>query len=145
MVVTLVCVTLGITSRIAYLRACAEFHKREAQRVHWHVWIVREETQNHRDLIGRNLGLKEQFEAAVYRPWRFVDYTREPQPSSGTIGESKRPDEWAGVEESMRKEWNGMTEAQREQEFRRLFWNPPTSQAPAPKPPNSQAGPDNDP
>jgi hypothetical protein len=43
--------------------------------------------------------------------------------------------EWKEGEKKFEKEWNEMTEAQREQKSRRIFGPRPTSQTPAPNPP----------
>src|SRR5436190_8976186 len=44
--------------------------------------------------------------------------------------------EWKEGEVMFEKKWNAMTDAQREQEGHRIFGPPPTSQTPAPNPPN---------
>jgi hypothetical protein len=43
--------------------------------------------------------------------------------------------EWREGEKRWEREWNEMTEAQREQKMRRLFGDLPNSSAPAPNPP----------
>jgi hypothetical protein len=81
-VVTLVCVLLG---RIAYLRQCAEFHRRNADRcalefqtiygIHPHESFKM--LGVHHPLIESKFRAHEQlareYDAAIYRPWTIVD------------------------------------------------------------------------